>query len=65
MNHELLHEDLCPLCRRPLRIEYGHTRPSAQQNHPARTWITERHCDDCEATQPQQFWDVMRALYEN
>ncbi|AXU16788.1 hypothetical protein [Streptomyces clavuligerus] len=64
INRELLHQDLCPLCHRPLRIEYGRTRPSAQQDHPARTWITGRHCDICKATRPQQFWDLMRALRE-
>ncbi|MFF9221688.1 hypothetical protein [Streptomyces viridosporus] len=65
MIYNLVHDDLCPLCRRPLQIEYGHTQPSAQQNHPARTWSAERHYDSCEATPPQQFWEVMRALYES
>ncbi|WP_234329939.1 hypothetical protein [Streptomyces viridochromogenes] len=65
MNPNLVHDDLCPLCRRPLRIEYGHTQRSAQQDHPARNWITGRRCSICEATRPQQFWDAMRALYES
>ena len=65
MINEPLYRDPCPLCRRPLRIEYGHTRRSAQQDHPARTWITRRRCAGCEAAQPQQWAEVMRALYSD
>ncbi|WP_424893248.1 hypothetical protein [Streptomyces sp. XH2] len=64
MSYQPIHKDLCPLCRRPLRIEYGRTRPSGQQGHPARVWITDRRCPGCETVRPQQWADVMRALYE-
>ncbi|MGC5009059.1 hypothetical protein [Streptomyces sp. DT203] len=30
MNHERVPGDACPLCRTPLRLEYGRTRPAAQ-----------------------------------
>ncbi|MFD6994112.1 hypothetical protein [Streptomyces sp. NPDC059943] len=41
------------------------TQPSAQQDHPARVWFDGYRCDGCEAARPQQFADVMRALYKN
>ncbi|WP_331758709.1 hypothetical protein OH787_40845 (plasmid) [Streptomyces sp. NBC_01547] len=65
MNHELLHGDLCPLYSRLLRPQFGHSRESRQQDGPARVWFEGYRCDDCEATRPQQFWDAMRARYEN
>ncbi|MFD4946703.1 hypothetical protein ACFWNT_30270 [Streptomyces sp. NPDC058409] len=65
MTHEPVHEDLCPLCRRPLRPEYRRTHPSGQQDGPARVWFYRYRCNGCEAARPQQFADVMRALYES
>ncbi|MGV4989129.1 hypothetical protein ACVB8X_43115 [Streptomyces sp. NRAIS4] len=64
MTTELLYADRCPLCRQPLRPEYRHSQPSAQQDDPARVWFYRYRCDGCEAARPQQFADVMRALYE-
>ncbi|ADI04608.1 hypothetical protein SBI_01487 [Streptomyces bingchenggensis BCW-1] len=53
MNHEPLFGDgLCPLSRRPLRIEYDRTRPSAQQDYPARVWIAGYRCAGCESVAP-------------
>ncbi|NXY94219.1 hypothetical protein HYE82_07425 [Streptomyces sp. BR123] len=37
----------------------------AQQDGPARFWFERYRCDGCEATRPEQFWDVMHALYEH
>ncbi|MEU9158126.1 hypothetical protein AB0D59_48275 [Streptomyces sp. NPDC048417] len=54
-----------PLCRRPLRIEYGRTRHSAQLDHPARVWITGYRCASCEATRPEQWTVAMRDRYED
>lgn len=65
MTNELIYEDLCPLCSCSLRPEFRSTRPSGQQAHPARTGFHRYRCDGCEATRPQQFWDVMRALYKS
>ncbi|MFM9681649.1 hypothetical protein [Streptomyces brasiliscabiei] len=65
MNHEPLYGASCPLCRQPLRIEYGRTRPSAQQNHRARVWIAGYRCASCESVRPQQWAGVMRARYED
>ncbi|MFH8789219.1 hypothetical protein [Streptomyces roseoverticillatus] len=64
MDHEPVHEDLCPLCLRPLRPEYRRTRPSGQQNHPARVRFYWYRCNGCEAARLQQFADMVRALYE-
>ncbi|WP_231905803.1 hypothetical protein [Streptomyces davaonensis] len=63
MINEPLYGDPCPLCSRLLRIEYSRTRPSAQQDHPARVWITGYRCADCEAARPEQWTEVMRVLY--
>ncbi|MFF7987025.1 hypothetical protein ACFZDK_49465 [Streptomyces sp. NPDC007901] len=65
MNLEPLYGAPCPPCRRPLRIEYGRTRPSAQQDHPARVWVTGYRCVSCEAARPEQWAEVMRRLYED
>ncbi|MEV0037826.1 hypothetical protein [Streptomyces sp. NPDC050804] len=65
MTDELICADLCPLCSRPLRPEFRSTRPSAQQDHPARVWFYRYHCDSCQSVRPHPFWDVMRALYES
>jgi hypothetical protein len=65
MTNELIYTDLCPLCSCPLRPEFRSTRPSSQQDLPARTWFYRHRCDGCEAVRPQQFWAVMRALDES
>ncbi|MEU9376501.1 hypothetical protein AB0D94_22385 [Streptomyces sp. NPDC048255] len=65
MINESLYADLCPLCSCPLRPEFRSTRPSGQQDQPARTWLYRYRCAGCEAARPQQFWDVLRALYES
>ncbi|MFJ2736089.1 hypothetical protein [Streptomyces sp. NPDC087317] len=65
MINEPLYGDPCPLCSRLLRIEYGRTRHSAQQDHSARTWIAGRRCTGCEAAWPQKWAEVMRARYES
>ncbi|MEU1519947.1 hypothetical protein ABZ490_48890 [Streptomyces sp. NPDC005811] len=44
MKHEPFYGAPCLLCRQRLRIEYGRTRPSAQQDHPARVWVTGYRC---------------------
>ncbi|WP_234433092.1 hypothetical protein [Streptomyces sp. NRRL S-1824] len=63
MNHEPVHGDPCPLCHRPLRIEYGCTRPSAQQDHPARVWITAYRCASCETVRFEQFKEAIKNRY--
>ncbi|MEV4999208.1 hypothetical protein [Streptomyces niveus] len=65
MTNELIHADARPLCSRPLRPEFRSTRPSAQQDHPARVWFYRYRCASCETVRPQTFWDMMRALHEN
>ncbi|MEU8717905.1 MULTISPECIES: hypothetical protein [unclassified Streptomyces] len=65
MNHVPLYGDPCPLCRRPLRIEYGRARPSAQLDRRARVWVTGYHCAHCEAVRPREWAEVMRERYEN
>ncbi|WP_327372348.1 hypothetical protein [Streptomyces sp. NBC_01217] len=65
MINEPLYGDPCPLCSLPLRPEFRRTRPSGQQDHLALVWFDRYRCDGCEAARPQQFWDVMRALYES
>ncbi|MGK5696966.1 hypothetical protein ACSNOJ_29455 [Streptomyces sp. URMC 128] len=64
MIDEPLYGAPCPLCSRPLRIEYGRTHPSSQQDYPARIWIAARRCADCETARSQQWAEVMRARYE-
>ncbi|MDJ0386229.1 hypothetical protein [Streptomyces sp. G-G2] len=65
MTNELLHGDLCPLCRRPLTL-----RPTADVRsntpHPTRTDRVP-HCTSCagDMTRAQQWADMMRALYES
>lgn len=63
MINEPLSGHPCPLCSRPLRIEYGRTRPSAQLPHPARVWIKGYRCADCEAVRPEQFKEVITGRY--
>ncbi|MGA4960526.1 hypothetical protein [Streptomyces lavendulocolor] len=65
MLKQLIYADPCPLCSRTLRPEFRSTRPSAQQNHPARIDFHRYHCVGCEAARPQEFYDAMRALYES
>ncbi|MFE5669228.1 hypothetical protein ACFQ7W_35580 [Streptomyces niveus] len=65
MLNELIYTDLCPLCSRPMRPEFRSIGPSAQRDHPARTDFLRYHCDGCEAARPQEFYDAMRARYEN
>ncbi|MFE6270485.1 hypothetical protein OG590_38455 (plasmid) [Streptomyces goshikiensis] len=65
MTNELIYTDPCPLCSRPMRPEFRSTRRSAQQDQPARTDFIRYHCDGCEAARPQEFYDVMRTLYES
>ncbi|MEU0344635.1 hypothetical protein ABZ092_38300 [Streptomyces bobili] len=45
--------------------EFRSSGRSAQQDHPARTDFHWYHCDSCKAARPQEFYDAMRALYEN
>ncbi|MEU9379399.1 hypothetical protein AB0D94_37375 [Streptomyces sp. NPDC048255] len=65
MTTQVIYADPCPLCSRPLRPQFGRTRESGQHDGPARVWFQRYRCDSCEATRPQQFADVMRALFEN
>lgn len=65
MLNEMIYTDPCPLCSRPLRPEFRRSRPSAQQNGPARVWFTGYRCDGCEATRPQQWAEAMRARYKS
>ncbi|MGW6095052.1 hypothetical protein ACWFRK_11900 [Streptomyces sp. NPDC055157] len=37
---------------------------SAQQDRPARVWITAYRCAGCEVARPQQWAGVMRARYQ-
>lgn len=55
MNRELLYGAPCPLCHRPLQIEYGRSRPSAQEDRPARVWIAGYRCAGCEAVRPREW----------
>ncbi|MDV7222637.1 hypothetical protein [Streptomyces prunicolor] len=64
MKNEPFYGDPCPLCRRPLRIEYGRSRPSAPEDRPARVWIAGYRCNDCETTRAQRWADAMRTLFE-
>ncbi|MBA9050543.1 MULTISPECIES: hypothetical protein [Streptomyces] len=48
-----------------MRPKFRSVGRSAQQAHPARTDFRRYHCDRCEAGRPQEFYDAMRALYEN
>ena len=61
MTNELLHGDLCPLCRRPLTLR---TTADVRSNTPYPTRIDRvPHCMHCAS---KQAWaDVMRALYES
>ncbi|MFJ8828057.1 hypothetical protein ACIREE_40850 [Streptomyces sp. NPDC102467] len=61
MDTNLLHGDLCPLCRRPLMLR---TTVNVRSNTPCPTRI-ERvpHCDSCASK--QEWADMMRALYES
>ncbi|MFD4543520.1 hypothetical protein [Streptomyces bauhiniae] len=65
MNRELLHGDLCPLCRRPLTIR---TKVVVYSNtpYPSRT-DTMPHCESCtgDMLRAQQWADLMRARYES
>lgn len=65
MLNELIYADPCPLCSRPMEPKVRSIDGSAQQDHPARTDFVRYHCDHCEAARPQEFYDAMRALYEN
>ncbi|MFD9572609.1 hypothetical protein ACFWBI_22525 [Streptomyces sp. NPDC059982] len=54
----------CPLCTEPLLLDVLQVR-SAQSDFPVAERVTGRRCPGCEATRPQQFWDAVRARYEN
>ncbi|MFI0191758.1 hypothetical protein ACH4PW_29950 [Streptomyces sp. NPDC017082] len=65
MTHELLHGDLCPLCRRILTL-----RPTVEvrSNTPYPTRIdTVPHCAYCanDMFRAQRWNDLMRARYES
>ncbi|MFE0886951.1 hypothetical protein [Streptomyces rochei] len=64
MNANLLHGDLCPLCRRPLTLR---TTVEVRSNtpYPTRT-DTVPHCRHCanDMFRSQQWNDLMRARYE-
>ncbi|MFE4279743.1 hypothetical protein ACFRSX_34565 [Streptomyces goshikiensis] len=65
MTNELLHGDLCPLCRRPLTlrtaVEVRSNTPS-----PSRTDMVP-HCESCagDMLRAQEWADLMRARYES
>ncbi|MFF8919163.1 hypothetical protein ACF08M_39205 [Streptomyces sp. NPDC015032] len=65
MVRELIYADLCPLCSRPMQPEFRSIGGSAQQDNPARIDFHRYHCDICEATRPQEFFDATRALFES
>ncbi|MGW7673717.1 hypothetical protein ACWGJX_42570 [Streptomyces sp. NPDC054775] len=63
MNTELLHGDLCPLCRRPLTLR---TSVEVRSNTPYLTRTgTVPHCTYCagDMTRAQEWADLMRACY--
>ncbi|MEK8141711.1 hypothetical protein NKH18_01050 [Streptomyces sp. M10(2022)] len=65
MNYELLHGDLCPLCRRPLALRKTAEVRSHQSLRPTRT-STAPYCDDCasDMTRCQEWVGLMPARYE-
>ncbi|MFG3142479.1 hypothetical protein ACGFZA_40510 [Streptomyces sp. NPDC048211] len=63
MTKELLHGDLCPLCRRPLTLR---TVVEVRSNtpYPSRTDMVP-HCEGCagDMTRAQEWADLMHARY--
>ncbi|MFC8492939.1 hypothetical protein ACFUJU_19490 [Streptomyces sp. NPDC057235] len=66
MTTELLHEDLCPLCRRPLRLRLITAVRSAGVPRPTRT-VYLPHCDSCTSDpfNSQKWYDAMNARDES
>ncbi|MFI2241128.1 hypothetical protein [Streptomyces chrestomyceticus] len=65
MNRQMLHGDLCPLCRHPLTRR---TTTVVRSNTPSPTRIdTVPHCVRCasDMTRAQEWADLTRARYEN
>ncbi|MFE2943431.1 hypothetical protein ACFXKG_30910 [Streptomyces sp. NPDC059255] len=65
MTHELLHGDLCPLCRRPLTLRLT---AYVRSNTPYPTRIhTVPDCTSCanDMTRAQACADLLRARYES
>ncbi|WP_138909249.1 hypothetical protein [Streptomyces chryseus] len=64
MNSNLLHGDLCPLCRRRLTLR---TTVEVRSNtaYPSRTDMVP-HCESCAGDMPraQQWADLMHARYD-
>ncbi|MFC8015529.1 hypothetical protein [Streptomyces cinereoruber] len=66
MKNELLHGDLCPLCRRPLGLRPTTVVRSAGVPYPTRTDYLP-HCDSCtsDPLNSQKWNDAMNARDES
>jgi RNase P subunit RPR2 len=67
MNNEQLHQDLCPMCHRPLTELPTVVVRSHQSNYPARI-DTKPYCEPCDTGDPirrQEWANMMNARDES
>ncbi|MEE1751130.1 hypothetical protein [Streptomyces sp. SP18CS02] len=60
MNGELLHGDLCPLCRMPLLLDVLEVR-SAQSDFPTAERVTGYRYPGCQPDRPEQWTEAMQS----